>query len=155
MEYATKHRNYPPLEDKVEEGRENEGKDGGRQTTDECQTKLKARNPNCYAPRNENQESAQDTDHCPAADLVVRVLGMEGGEGRGGEGRGGEGRGGRGRGRGRGREGDEEAGREFTTKRREIAEWSVIMYRISSIKRLPRINAGPELTPGVRTIKRE
>ena len=31
----------------------------------------------------------------------------------------------------------------------------VYIYRISSIKRLPRINARPELTPGVRTIKRE
>ena len=36
---------------------------------------------------------------------------------------------------------------------RPITHYQISVYRISSIKRLPRINAGPELTPGVRTIK--
>ena len=40
----------PSLESEVEEGREDEGEDGGCQSSDQGQTKLKPRDAYCYTP---------------------------------------------------------------------------------------------------------
>ena len=53
MEYVPPEGSHAMFQSQVKEGRENEGKYGGRQTADEGQAELKPRDADSYAPRHQ------------------------------------------------------------------------------------------------------